>query len=77
MEQGFLNYYYRDLKERLPREYSGNYVSKDYSLIQREGLRTVHEKYWWLDPDGEHSGPTRKLFEDGIKELPDYNLSAL
>jgi alpha-N-acetylglucosamine transferase len=70
MEQGFLNWYYTKQRQRLPREYSGNFVSKDFSLIQREKLRTVHEKYWWLSKDKENEAQVRELYEDGIaKEL--------
>jgi hypothetical protein len=71
-EQGMLNYYYRDLKDRLPREYSGNYVSIDAGLIEKEHLRTLHEKYWWLSQDGE-GGKIRAIFENAIKdELREY-----
>jgi hypothetical protein len=71
-EQGMLNYYYRDLKQRLPREYSGNYVQVDAGLIEKEHLRTLHEKYWWLAKEGEQ-GKIRAIFENAIKsELRQY-----
>jgi alpha-N-acetylglucosamine transferase len=71
-EQGMLNYYYRDVTQRLPREYSGNYVQIDAGLIEKEHLRTLHEKYWSLSKDGE-SGKIRKIFEDAIvDELREY-----
>ena len=74
MEQGFLNWYYRNLTERLPRYYSGNWVQKDFKMIKRLKLRTVHEKYWWLSTFDYNQRLVRTLFEDVIQQLPLYDL---
>lgn len=69
-EQGLLNWVYKDLRKRIPREFLGKFAAVyDFKNVIDNRYRTFHDQYWILDSNNRNSARIRALYELAFQEF--------